>query len=203
MTPGRARPDAPASPHAEPLEALGLASGAARLLAAYLDRLAAWSRRVNLTAARTPLERVDVLVRPALPLAPLLEGHVLDVGAGNGSPGLVLAVLRPELAVSLLEPRLRRWAFLREAARATGLPRLRVLRGRYQDYAGAPCETLLLRALAAPVDALAPLLTPGGQLLTSGAAQQGTGRLAWIGTVGSAPHQFQRYRSHADVPRET
>jgi 16S rRNA (guanine527-N7)-methyltransferase len=191
------------SPHDEALAALALAPGTAALLAAYLDRLAAWSLRVNLTGARTPAERVDLLVRPVLPLAPMLAGQVLDVGAGNGSPGLVLAVLRPELAVTLLEPRLRRWAFLREAGRATGLARLSVLRIRHQDYAGEPAQTVLVRALATPVDALAALLAPGGQLLTSGAAQHKTRLLSWVGAVGSGPAAFQRYLSRPEVPRET
>ena len=51
-----------ASEHRGALEALGLGEGAASRLAAYLDTLAAWSRRVNLTGARTPAERVRLLV---------------------------------------------------------------------------------------------------------------------------------------------
>ena len=47
-------------------------------------------------------------------------GALVDVGSGNGSPGLVLALLRDDLSVTLLEPRQKRWAFLREASRRAG-----------------------------------------------------------------------------------
>ena len=61
--------------------------------------------------AATPAERVHILVGEALPLVPWLEpGPLIDVGSGNGSPGLVLAVLGPVEDVTLLEPRQRRWA---------------------------------------------------------------------------------------------
>ena len=89
-------------------------------LAAYLDTLADWSRRTNLTGARTAAERVRLLVADVLPGAFLPEpGALIDVGSGNGSPGLVLALVRDDLEVTLLEPRTRRWAFLKEAARAS------------------------------------------------------------------------------------
>ena len=62
--------DAP-SAHRPPLEALGLAGVPADRLGRYLDLLASWSARVNLTGARTPAERVLLLVAPVLPAAPL------------------------------------------------------------------------------------------------------------------------------------
>ncbi|HKC10910.1 MAG TPA: RsmG family class I SAM-dependent methyltransferase, partial [Vicinamibacteria bacterium] len=128
-------------------------------LEAYLGLLAAWSTRVNLTGARGPAERVELLVAPVLPLLPLLvPGRLLDVGSGNGSPGLVLALLRPELEVTLLEPRARRWAFLREAARAAGRPDLEVLRLRHDAYSGPPAQTLTLRGLALPLRELGGLV---------------------------------------------
>jgi 16S rRNA (guanine527-N7)-methyltransferase len=94
-----------------------MAGEAAERVGRYLDLVAAWNPRVNLTGARTAAERVAVLVGPVAPVAEALHpGLLLDVGSGNGSPGLVLALLRPDLPVTLLEPRQRRWAFLREAA---------------------------------------------------------------------------------------
>ena len=78
-----------ADPHRASLEELGLSGASADRLAAYLDTLAEWSVRINLTAARTPRERVSLLVASVLPSRDLPEsGSLLDVGSGNGSPGL-------------------------------------------------------------------------------------------------------------------
>jgi 16S rRNA (guanine527-N7)-methyltransferase len=161
-----------ASPgHDAPLAALGLDRGQAAALGRYLDLVAAWSPRVNLTGARTPAERVAVLVAPVVAVAPRLDpGPLLDIGSGNGSPGLVLAILRPDLPATLLEPRQRRWAFLREAARQGGRSDLAVLRCRHDGYRGPPARTVTLRALAVPLRELAPLVLPGGQLLVWGPA---------------------------------
>lgn len=137
-------------------------------LAAYLDTLAAWSRRVNLSGARTPAERVRLLVGDVLPAAGLPSpGSLVDVGSGNGSPGLVLALVRDDIEATLLEPRARRWAFLREAARAAGRP-VRVLRVRHDGYPGPPARTVTLRAVALPLGELAPLVVPGGRVLVFG-----------------------------------
>lgn len=159
---------------------------AAEPLGRYLDLLAAWSSRVNLTAARTAEDRVRLLVRPVVPAAALpAPGRLIDVGSGNGSPGLVLALLRPDLRVTLLEPRLRRWAFLREAARACGRADVEVLRARHDEYAGPPAETVTVRALALTAAALAPLAAPGGRLIVFGPAPAaGAG---WASDATSVP----------------
>jgi len=118
---------------------------------------------------RTPAERVALLVAPVLEVASLpAAGRLIDVGSGNGSPGLVLALVREDLEVTLLEPRSRRWAFLREAARAAGRPDVRVLRCRHDTYDGPPARTVTLRALALPIGALAPLVEPGGRVFFFG-----------------------------------
>lgn len=149
---------------------LGVAPDVAGRLAVYLDLLEAWNTRVNLTAARTPAARVDVLLRPILPLAPILSpGRLLDIGSGNGSPGLVLAALRPDVEVTLLEPRTRRWAFLREAARAMGLS-VEARRQRHDEYDGPPAQTVTVRALRLPPAEIVRLVAPGCRLLVWGAA---------------------------------
>jgi 16S rRNA (guanine527-N7)-methyltransferase len=137
-------------------------------LAAYLDTVAEWSPRVNLTGARTPRERVDVLVAGVLPARGLpVPGRLVDVGSGNGSPGLVLALLRDDLEVTLLEPRQKRWAFLREAARRAGRAVV-VERARHDAYSGPPAATVTLRALRLPLRELEPLVLPGGRVIVFG-----------------------------------
>lgn len=134
----------------------------------YLDTLAAWSPRVNLTGARTPEARVQLLVGKVLAVAALpAAGTLIDVGSGNGSPGLVFALLRDDLEVTLLEPRARRWAFLREAARAAGRA-VRVLRVRHDSYGGPPARTVTLRGLALSLADVGHLVEPGGRLVVIG-----------------------------------
>lgn len=194
MSPGPLRPASGA--HAAALQALGLPEAALAPLEAYLERLAAWSRRVNLTGAGTPRERVARLVAEVLPALPELEpGRLLDVGSGNGSPGLVLGLLRPELGVTLLEPRVRRWAFLREAARAAGRSEIEVLRLRHDQYKGPPARSVTLRGLALPLGALAHLVEPGGRLLVFGGRPRGEPPFAAEGEralPGSRLHLFRR-----------
>lgn len=147
---------------------LGLDPAAAFRLSRYLDLLAAWNERTNLTAARTAAARLDLLVRPVAPLARrLAAGTLLDIGSGNGSPGLVLAALRADIRATLLEPRMRRWAFLREAARAMDLE-VDVRRQRHDEYDGPPASTVTVRALRLPPGELAPLVARGGRLLVFG-----------------------------------
>ncbi len=156
------------SPHASALAALGVPAEARARLAAYLDLLAAWNRRINLTGLRGPEERARILVGPVLPVAELVASPLVDVGSGNGSPGLVLALLRPDLAVTLLEPRSRRAAFLREAARAAQRPGVRVEALRHDQYAGPRARTVTMRALGLSLGALKPLAEPGARIVVFG-----------------------------------
>ncbi|MBI1349596.1 MAG: 16S rRNA (guanine(527)-N(7))-methyltransferase RsmG [Actinomycetales bacterium] len=111
-----------------------------------------------------------IVADPALGLVP--EGaRVADVGSGAGLPGLVWALTRPDLSVTLIEPLLRRTTFLEEAVQRLDLStRVRVWRGRAED---APPElrsqdVVTARAVA-PLEKLvgwlAPLLAPGGHLV--------------------------------------
>ena len=97
-------------------------------------------------------------------------GRMVDIGSGAGLPGIVLAMLRPSLEVTLLEPLLRRAVFLEECVGELGLANTMVLRARAEDE-----EARQLRADIATARAVAPLgrlagwaaglLRPGGQLL--------------------------------------
>jgi 16S rRNA (guanine527-N7)-methyltransferase len=166
MTPAA---DTHTSDHRRVLETLGLPAAAVERLARYLDLLARWNERANLTGASTAEERVGVLVGAVLPALPLaLPGRLIDVGSGNGSPGLIFAAVREDIDVTLLEPRAKRYAFLREAARQLGRPGVSVERCRHDGYDGPPAATVTLRALALPLAALRPLIAPGGRVLVCG-----------------------------------
>jgi 16S rRNA (guanine527-N7)-methyltransferase len=95
--------------------------------------------------------------------------RLVDIGSGAGLPGLVLAIVRQDIEVTLLEPLLRRTVFLEECVEALKLDNVEVVRGRAEELAGkrefdvasaravAPLERLLTWAM--------PLLREGGELI--------------------------------------
>jgi len=148
----------------------GLSLDESSRLGAWLRLLDQWNARVNLTGLRSLDLLLHHLVDPVLAIRDLPEsGSLLDIGSGNGSPGLIWAALRPDLRVTLLEPRLKRWAFLRDAVRAIGRPDTRVLRDRHDEYEGPGAETVSVRALALPLDEISRLILPRGRLVVLGA----------------------------------
>lgn len=104
-------------------------------------------------------------------IAALLEpgDTVADIGSGAGLPGLVVALLRDDVEVVLVEPLLRRATFLTEAVAALGLEHVSVRRARAEELAGQLEVDVVTARAVAPLDRLAgwalPLLRPGGRLL--------------------------------------
>lgn len=92
---------------------------------------------------------------------------VADVGSGAGLPGLVWAIARPDLSVTLIEPLLRRTVFLEETGVELGLGNVRVVRAR-ADAVREEFDVVTARAVA-PLEKLGrwcmPLVRPGGVLL--------------------------------------
>ena len=97
------------------------------------------------------------------------DTEVVDVGSGAGLPGLVIALLRPEVRMTLLEPMLRRTTFLEECVAGLGLASVTVRRGRAEDLAGVLRADVATSRAVAPLDRLVPLsaglLRPGGTIL--------------------------------------
>lgn len=152
------------------------APGAARL-AAWIERLAEFARTRNVSGARTPEAMLGVLLVPSLPLARAFEDRrpprrVVDVGSGNGFPGVVAAALWPGARVWLVERRERKAEAL--AAAAAGWPALEVLAcdarevpARRPDLVGR-ADLVTFRAVG-PLEGCnrlaRPLLAPGGRVV--------------------------------------
>lgn len=104
-------------------------------------------------------------ISPGIPA----DAKVADLGSGAGLPGLVVALLRPDLDVTLLEPLLRRATFLSEAVEVLGLANVSVLRCRAEEHPPTAGYDVVLARAVAPLDRLAgwalPLLREGGLLL--------------------------------------
>lgn len=94
---------------------------------------------------------------------------VCDLGSGAGLPGLVLAITRPDLAVTLVEPQLRRTTFLAEVVVRLGLSNVEVVRARAEDLHGTRDFTVVTSRAVAPLPKLLdwsmPLVREGGALV--------------------------------------
>ncbi len=146
-----------------------------RALDRYLDELDLWNRRLNLTTV--PRDRAwERHVEESLRLLMLAElgagSRCADLGSGGGIPGLVVAVVRPDVSMTLIEADRRKAGFLVHAAGLLGLDNVAVAARRAEDMAADPAhaqryDAVLSRAAAPPLllCALAmPLLRQGGVL---------------------------------------
>lgn len=94
---------------------------------------------------------------------------VADLGTGAGLPGVVLAIRRPELRVTLVEPLLRRTRFLEEVVAELGLENVDVVRARAEALHGERTFDVVTSRALAPLPRLLawsmPLVAPRGRLL--------------------------------------
>jgi 16S rRNA (guanine527-N7)-methyltransferase len=136
-------------------------------LRSFEAELRRWTLRINLIAkadiehiwARHILDSVQIL-----PLIPTATINGVDLGAGAGFPGMVLAIARPALRMTLVESDHRKAAFLQHIAAELGVA-VRVIAARIETLSLPPVDFVTARALA-PLDRLlelaAPLLAPEG-----------------------------------------
>ncbi|WPL18810.1 Ribosomal RNA small subunit methyltransferase G [Thiorhodovibrio winogradskyi] len=136
----------------------------------YVDLLAHWNSRFNLTAVRDPLDMIGHHLLDSLAAVDaFVASPVLDLGTGAGLPGIPLAIARPELQFVLLDSIGKKTRFVRQAAASLELANVTVIQARFESY--QPAEkfaTITARALA-PLAALwsgsAHLRQPGAALL--------------------------------------
>ena len=156
---------------AEPAVAVTLFGDRIEVARSFTNRLARRGEELGLIG---PLELPRLWTRHILNsalLAPLLEAgaSVGDVGSGAGLPGLVLAIARPDVSMTLIEPMERRCEWLRNEADRLGLENVTVVRARAEVVAD---DLVLDQVTARAVSALSklipltvPLVRSGGQLI--------------------------------------
>jgi 16S rRNA (guanine527-N7)-methyltransferase len=148
----------------------GLDERELRALAAYLELLARWNSKINLSGSREP-GALAGHVLDCLALVPHLPagaGRLVDVGSGAGLPGAVLAVVCPALEVTALEPVHKKHAFLATVRRELGLANLHPLAQRVEAHRGAAGFAPYDVAVSRATFALTEWLEIGGSLVHEG-----------------------------------
>lgn len=134
-----------------------------------LALLAKWNRTYNLTAIRSETDMVTHHLLDSLTVAPHLGGAatLADVGSGAGFPGLVLAVLRPDLRVTSIEASQKKVAFQQQVRIELHLTNVEVVCGRVERIHRV-FDAVVSRAFASLADFVrlaGNLVSDGGRLL--------------------------------------
>jgi len=139
-------------------------------LQAYIGLLLAWTARLNLIGRSTQEQvwtRHVVDSLQLLPMIPSASRDALDVGSGAGLPGIVLAIARPNLPITLVESDQRKAAFLRHVGYTLRLLNITVVAGRI-EATSLQADIVTARAVAPLpklLELVAPCLRPGGSAL--------------------------------------
>jgi 16S rRNA (guanine527-N7)-methyltransferase len=145
-------------------------------LASFHALLSRWNQKINLTALDDPDEAIDRLI-----LEPLLASrHVpstassfMDIGSGGGSPAIPLKLALPDLRLTMVEAKVRKSAFLREASRQLELEEATVETARVEELLARPqlheaFDLITMRAVrieARMLNTIQAFLRPGGRVL--------------------------------------
>ena len=150
----------------------------------YLELIGKWTKVYNLTAVRDPAEMLTHHLLDSLAAIPPLRRHLseaglaqarlLDVGAGAGLPGVVMAICCPEVAVSCVDTVAKKAAFIRQAALSLKLGNLTGLHARVETLT-QPFDVICSRAFASLPDFT---LWSGGALVPGG---------VWMAMKGKHP----------------
>jgi len=144
-------------------------------LCAYVELLNHWNERMNLTALddrEAGLERLIIEPLVAARHLPTEEGRLVDIGSGGGSPAIPMKLAVPGLKLLMVESKVRKSAFLREACRQLELSDVTVETGRHEELLARPelheaHDVLSVRAVRVDAGLLLgfqAFVKPGGQI---------------------------------------
>lgn len=178
----------------------------AETLHKYLNLLIKWHKSQRLVGSADPAWIVDHVIVDSLLFRRALPGNIAtlaDVGSGAGIPGIPLAVVLPDVDVTLIEARQKRASFLAAAIRELPLPNCRVLNQRLealQERLMARFEAIVMRCAGNPltlVPHLRGILAPGGVVVASGPPQRlNLAEGDWLEVEGpGGPRRFWIYHA--------
>ena len=174
-------------------------------LLAYHQLLLKWNKAYNLTAVRDPLEMVSRHLLDSLSIVSLIEGRrFIDVGAGAGLPGLVLAIVFPERRFDLLDSNGKKTRFLFQVKTELKLDNVEVHHCRVEQHrVEQPYDGVLSRAFAT----LADMVQGSEQLLDAGGrfyAMKGVYPQDELKALSELPKSYNVEACHRlQVPGET
>ena len=159
---------------------LSLSDEAYNAINVHLALLRKWALRVNLVSVgdlphAEYRHAADALSLLRLESFRTTTGRLIDVGSGAGFPGIPLAAVRRDLDITLLEPRLKRGAFITQVLAQAGLSNARWYSGRLPDPSlHGMFDVVVSRATFPPpllIERVTPLLKPGGIIFVMSAAE--------------------------------
>ena len=154
----------------EPAAAAGLCGDALAVMRRFAEDIHTYGEELGLVGPRE-LDRLWTrhLLNSALLAKKLPAGTLADIGSGAGFPGLVVAILRPDIHCTLVEPLGRRATWLTHEVQRLGLSNVSVLNQRAEEVAGhVVADAVTARAVSALTTLIplaVPLMKPGGELL--------------------------------------
>jgi 16S rRNA (guanine527-N7)-methyltransferase len=149
-------------------------------LEAYFLELARWNRKINLTAFQIDDDGSDeavdrLLIEPVMAARyiPANAKSLMDIGSGGGSPAVPMKLARPDLALTMVEVKVRKSVFLRQVSRLLQLTKTEVENTRFEELLARPTlhenlDVVSIRAVRIDTSTLMGIqafLKPGGHLL--------------------------------------
>lgn len=146
----------------------GLPADAEEKLLAYLALLVKWNAAYNLTAVRDPGQMLVKHLLDSLSILPHVRGgSLIDVGTGAGLPGIVLALVKPELQVTLLDSNGKKVRFLRQVIAELKIANAQAVQSRAEEFEGR-FDVVTSRAFATLADMIewsGHMAAEGGEFL--------------------------------------
>jgi 16S rRNA (guanine527-N7)-methyltransferase len=137
------------------------------LLSKYFEMVLKWNKRLHLTTLTQPQEFFERhILESAFSESLILPSvtQVWDLGSGLGVPGMVIAILRPDLVVRMVEAGRNKALFLEEAAAHLNLKNVEVIESRFEAIEGVPEESCLtVRAIEKMEKMIPEILRLGGE----------------------------------------